>query len=354
MVVMKVVYILLALVFLKSVLLYKIYHSLPVLELKRRARTGDKRAAGLYKVAAHGAALDVLAWATGTASAVVLLIWSARTSWWLTAIVVAVAAWLVVWARFSADGRAGALAAFFAPYHAKLLTWAQPLLGPLANWLPPGRRVHLHTGLYEKKDLLELFNKQNQQVDNRIAEADLKIAFNAMSFGDKTVGSVMTPRRQVKLVSADEAVGPILTDELHQTGFSYFPVVKGPAKSASPVVIGTLYFNDLIGYEGSGKVKDLTKKEVYFINEEANLRQALAAILKTHHHLLIVVNNFEEMVGVLSINDVLEQIIGKQIVDEFDNYDSLSAVAANAAQKDQAEHPSIKPEPAAAVKAPPS
>ena len=81
-----------------------------------------------------------------------------------------------------------------------------------------------------------------------------------------------------------------------------------------------------------------------FINEDSNLRQALSAFLKTHHHLLIVVNSFEEMVGVLSLEDVLEQILGKQIVDEFDSYDNLRAVASIAAQKDQAQHNEVKPE----------
>jgi magnesium and cobalt exporter, CNNM family len=340
---MKLVYLLLVLAFIKCVLLYKVYHSMPVVEFKRRAQAKDHRAARLYKVAAYEASLDVLVWIFGTASVAALLIWSARTSWWLGAIVATVAAWLVVWAKFSANGWAGGFATFFAPYHAWFLSFVQPVLGRLSGWLPPGRRAHIHTGLYEKKDLLELLNKQNKQVDNRIPETDLRIAFNAMEFGDKKVSSVMTPRRKVRLVAADDPIGPILTDELHKTGFSRFPVVKDGAKTAAPQVIATLYLSDLIGYEGSGKIKDLAKKGVYFINEDSNLRQALSAFLKTHHHLLIVVNSFEEMVGVLSIEDVLEQIIGEQIIDEFDNYESLRAVAALDAQKQAAQEKPVEP-----------
>jgi Mg2+/Co2+ transporter CorC len=52
----------------------------------------------------------------------------------------------------------------------------------------------------------------------------------------------------------------------------------------------------------------------------------------------MVVNNFEELVGVLSVEDVLEQIIGKQIVDEFDRYDDLRSVAAREAQKEHTHH----------------
>jgi CBS domain containing-hemolysin-like protein len=160
----------------------------------------------------------------------------------------------------------------------------------------------------------------------------------------------MTPRRKVKLVSAGDTIGPLLMDELHSSGFSRFPVVKDSAKTAAPEIVGTLYLNVLIGQQDKGKVKDLAKRDVFFINEESNLRQALAAFLKTHHHLLIVVNSFEEMAGVLSIEDVLEQIIGNQIIDEFDSYESLRAVAAQEAETDHAEHkesevPPADPEP---------
>lgn len=349
---MKLVYILLALAVLKAVILYKVYHSIPVHELKRRARQGDKRAGRLFKVAVYGSTLDAGVWLAGTACAAALLVWSARTSGWLAAIVTVVGAWLIVWSRFAANGWAGSAAAFFAPTHARLLYYLQPVLAPVARLLPPTQRLSLHTGLYEIKDLLELLKRQNKQLDNRIPPLDLQIARNALSFGDKTVGSVMTPRRQVKFAKADDLAGPVLIDELHKSGFSRFPVAADAAKAASPQIIGTLYLNNLVGYSGNGKVKDLMKPEVYFINEDASLRQALSAFLKTHHHLLIAVNSFEEMVGVLSLEDVLEQILGKQIVDEFDAYENLRAVASMKAEKDAARNHTLEPDPIAKAVAP--
>ncbi len=341
-------YVLLVLALIRNIMLYKTYHSVPLLELKRRARQRDKRASGLYKVAAYDSVLDLLQWLFCASVGAVLLIWSARTDWWLAAAVVVVAAWLVVWGKFSADGWGGALAGLFAPFDELILSIFSPLLSPLAKLLAPGRRAPSHTGLYEKRDVLEFIKQQKDQTDNRVPESDLLIAFNAMQFGDKQVGRVMTPRRQVKLVKGNELAGPILTDELHNTGFSRFPVVADSAKAASPKIIGTLYLSQLIGYDGNAKVKELADKNVYFINEDNNLRQALNAFLKTHHHLLIVVNSFEEMVGVLSLEDVLEQILGKQIVDEFDNYENLRAVAADAAKHDHTDHKETHTEPPAA------
>jgi len=335
---MKLVYILLILALARNILLYKTIRSIPVIELKRRARQGDKKAGALYKVANYDQAFDLRQWLFCAAVGTVLVIWSARTDWWLAAVVITVTAWLMVWTKFSADGWAGSLAAFASPFDAKILSILNPILGRLASWLPPNRWPHLHTGLYEKKDLLELLNKQNKQLDNRIDPSDLRIASGAMSFGDKLVREVMTPRRQVKLVGAADNIGPLLMDELHKSGHSRFPVTKDNTKAASPDIVGTLYLKDIIGHEGGGKVKDLARKDVYYINEDSNLRQALSAFLKTHHHLLVVVNSFEEIAGVLSIEDVMEQIIGQPITDEFDSYEDLRAVAAKEAKKDKENH----------------
>ena len=339
---MKLVYILLALGLIKCILIYKLYNSVPALELKRLARAKDKRAEALYKVAAYQAALDVLLWLAGTALAIILLVWSARTGWpWATLFIV-LTAWLLIWAKPPRwDGWAGALAAFSAKYVAKILSWLNPLLGRVAAWYPPANRIQLHTGLYEKDDLLSLLSRQDSQPDNRIDQNDLRIASGAISFGDKTVRSVMTPRRKIKFIEAGDTIGPMIMDELHKSGHSRFPVVKDSSKGTSPNIVGTLYLKDIIGYEGGGKVKDLARKDVYYINEDSNLRQALAAFLKTHHHLLVVVNSFEEVVGVLSIEDVLEQIIGKPINDEFDSYDNLRAVAAKEAKQESQNHNEI-------------
>jgi CBS domain containing-hemolysin-like protein len=53
---------------------------------------------------------------------------------------------------------------------------------------------------------------------------------------------------------------------------------------------------------------------------------------------LVVVNNFEEIAGVISLEDVMEQILGQQIVDETDRYPNIRAQAEVEAQKEQKLH----------------
>ena len=67
--------------------------------------------------------------------------------------------------------------------------------------------------------------------------------------------------------------------------------------------------------------------KVYFVNEQQKLDHALTAFIRTKNHLFIVVNEFQETVGIITIEDILEQIIGQEIVDEFDRYDDMREVA---------------------------
>lgn len=190
-----------------------------------------------------------------------------------------------------------------------------------------------HTGLYEQEDLIDLLKYQANQADNRMSKEQIDIAVHALSFGDKLVREVMTPRRMIKAVSVNEAVGPLLMTELHASGHSRFPVYQDKPDN----IVGMLYLRDVVGAKEGGHVKGVINKDLFYLHEEQNLYQALQAFLKTHHHLFLVVNSFEELVGLLTLEDILEQILGKPIVDEFDQYDDLRAVATRLA-RDEHEH----------------
>jgi CBS domain containing-hemolysin-like protein len=176
--------------------------------------------------------------------------------------------------------------------------------------------------LYQKEDMVELINQQQVQTDNRITEEELRIATHALTYGGKIIRDVMTPRRMMRSVSADDVIGPILMTELHKSGHSRFPVM-----AAENQAVGMLYVRDLVAAKQGGKVSELMEKHVYYVQEEQSLDHALQAFLRTKHHLFLVINEFEEIVGLISIEDVLEQVLGKKILDEFDQYDDLRAVA---------------------------
>ena len=100
-------------------------------------------------------------------------------------------------------------------------------------------------------------------------------------------------------------------DELHKTGQTRFAVVKQISNAAHPEVIGSLYIQDLLDHlQDGGHIRDLMHPGVCFINESQKLSDALAEFMKTGNYLLVVNNNFEETVGLVTLERVLGQIFG--------------------------------------------
>jgi len=311
--------------------LQRTYYHYPVKELKRRARAGDPLAQMLYKPVSYGVSLQVLLWTivvVSTALSFVLLAKSLDT--WPAFFAVAVLVWIgFVWLPSS---HLTTISTHLATWLTPGVTWLVAHLHPILEWVGNFFRTHRHvsirTNLYEKEDLIELLERQRGLPESRIEPHDIDLLQHALEFGDKLVHDAYVPFRSVTLVNNQEAIGPKLMDDLYKSGFSRFPVYDGETTN----IIGTLYMKDLIKRKSGGHVKDVMRDEVFYVHENFTLQQALQAFLKTKHHLFVVVNSFEEFVGIITIEDILEQVIGKQIVDEFDKYEDMRAVAAAAAK----------------------
>ncbi|MGB4759563.1 MAG: CBS domain-containing protein [Candidatus Saccharimonadales bacterium] len=313
--------------------LQRTYYHIPVKELKRRARGGDQLAEFLYRPLAYGVSLKGLLWGMVIIfSSLAFVCFAKATAAWFAFFLIAFFIWLgFLWIP---SGQLTSFGARIAIWLTPAMTWLVRVLHPVIDWLAAfvrkHRPLHVHTGLYEKEDLVELLEQQKHQADSKISAGEIAMLQHALTFGDKRVRDVLVPRRAVRLVSGDETIGPLLMDELHKSGYSRFPVYGEKQES----IVGTLYMRDMLHAKQGGKVASVARSDVFYVNEEFTLYQALQAFLKTKHHLFVVVNSFEEFVGIITIEDILEQVIGRQIVDEFDQYDNMREVAAAAAKKD--------------------
>lgn len=321
---------------MSSISLLKVFKYTPLRELKRNASKGDEAAAALYKVVSYGTASGWALWFVIGLSSSALFLALARVVNGLAAyLLVALSIWFsFAWLPSRKVSRISRqFAILISPVLSRILSILYPIFRPIHSLL--GTPVHIHTGLYQKEDLLEIIQKQKIQKDNTIPIEELEIMEHTLLFADTLIRDVMTPRRVVHMIHADEAISTHLLDELHKYGHSRFPVYEGETQDR---IIGVLYLKNLIGIRESGTVRTHMNNEVYYVHEECSLMHALNAFLQTEHHLFMVVNNFEEIVGIITIEDILEQMIGKQIVDEFDQYDSMRAVAELAAKIEHKEH----------------
>ncbi len=312
---------------LGGVVLRKTYYQIPLHELKRQAeKQPASPRAKLYRAAAYGNSLGSLLWLfiiLTSAGGFVLL--AHEAPWWLSLLAVVALLWAAFsWLPASRVSRLGMqLTVLVTPAIAWLLNYLHPILSRTSGAVQRRYTASRHTGIFERADLLQLIDQQQEQADSRLRPEELQIARRALSFDDYKVADILTPRKQVKTVSTGDTVGPVLIDELHKSGQEYVLVRDG----AKGPFAGTLAIKRL-GLESSGQVRDIMERTVYYVHENDNLSEALHAFFSTNHPLFVVVNSFEEYVGIITVENILRQLLGHVPGDDFNQYADIAAVAA--------------------------
>lgn len=317
---------LLVVVGLIALALQRFYSSIPAKELKRLAARGDHLAAALYQPVAYGPSMRLLLWVLfclGLSSGLLLLIYNSSALFAFLLVAAAIAA-IVIIQSLRLTVRSAHFAVRVAPTLRWMLSYLHTPFAVVARLTGKFRNHTPHSGLYEKDDLLDLLEQQKDQPDNRINPRDLELLARAARFDDRQAADVVLPMSRVKLVSLEDHIGPVLLGELHSSGQNSFLVYD----TTPDRVMGTLFLRDAVAAKQGGRVRDLMHPRLCFVHEDFSLRQVLQAFAKTGQFMVVVVNAFEEPVGVITLSHLLVQLIGDQEEDDFDAFESRSAVAA--------------------------
>lgn len=300
--------------------------SLSTHELKRKADLGDARAQKIYPIRRNG---NLLLVTLLIGNVLVISVLSIFLDSLLPGVIAALLSTLLItifgeiipqaiFARFAMELGSRLI------WLVQLIIWAlYPVAFPLA-WVLDHLLGQEEPTYYSRMELIKILEEHGDAPESDIEADEERIARGALSFGDRLVGEVMTPRSQIVGIEESETITPTVEKRLQNSGHSRFIAYK----LSLDQIRGILYLHDLIDPHSSGKtVRDLMDKKLVYVSEKSELDHVLNAFLKTKHHLFVVVNEFEEIVGVISIEDVLETILNAEIVGEFDRYEDLRAVA---------------------------
>ena len=148
---------------------------------------------------------------------------------------------------------------------------------------------------------------------------------SGLTFSDKVVKDFMTSRSDIDVIKKSEFLGPLTLSELHQLGHSRLPVINQDIDH----VVGVLHIRDLLSLDNkkSVTVEKAMETKVFYIREDQSLEHALAAFIKTRHHMFIVINQKRETVGLITLDDVIEALVGRKLHDEYESHHDARAVA---------------------------
>lgn len=169
---------------------------------------------------------------------------------------------------------------------------------------------------------LSLFKHKKEETDSeKESEELLKEERQGMIRGitelsETSVKEIMIPRIDVDSVSIDITLDALM-DKVYTSGHSRLPVYSGAIDN----VVGVLYVKDLIYFlRKRGEPFDLTHliRKAYFVPETKRIDTLLREFKKRHLHIAIAVDEYGGIAGIITMEDIIEEIIG-DIQDEFDN-----------------------------------
>jgi magnesium and cobalt exporter, CNNM family len=149
-----------------------------------------------------------------------------------------------------------------------------------------------------------------------IEEGEQEMLYKVFDFADKEVGDVMVPRPEVVALSVELPPEQALQAVL-ESPYTRYPVYRGSLDD----IVGVLHVRDLIQamHErgmGSVEISDLVRP-AYMVPETKDLAALLKEFRNQNQHLAIVIDEYGNMEGIVTLEDVLEEIVG-EIEDEFD------------------------------------
>jgi magnesium and cobalt transporter len=167
----------------------------------------------------------------------------------------------------------------------------------------------------EPKDRDDLLSILRDAKDNNVLDAEaLFMIQSVLQFSEKRVRDVMIPRIQMNVFSKDADLESVIPQVL-EYGHSRFPVIEDDRSK----VVGVLLAKDLLAHLSAGsklKVGDLMRP-VSLVPESKRLNVLLKEFRTERNHMAIVVDEYGMAAGLVTIEDVLEQIVG-DIEDEHD------------------------------------
>lgn len=188
-----------------------------------------------------------------------------------------------------------------------------------SNLLTRGRR----TTTVSEEEILGIIRLGAKE--GEISYWESRMVHNIISLENKTVREIMTPRTVMFALDADTTVKDAL-EIAYAKGFTRIPLYYGDKEN----IVGYVMVHDL----GSAKMLDQPETQlgsiarpIPFVPETTNCLTLMAKFLKKRHHIAIVKDDYGGVAGLVSLEDLIETVLGAEIVDETDRAVDLQKVA---------------------------
>ncbi|WP_096087432.1 hemolysin family protein [Agaribacterium haliotis] len=208
---------------------------------------------------------------------------------------------------------------------AYIISWLVKLVYPLV-WLSSGlTKIFSHSQENEitREEIIALASLSHKE--GALFRQENEYLSNLLSLREIKVEQILTPRTVVHMLDGSLSVSEAL-DEPGTRQFTRMPVFAGGVDD----IVGMVNRSDLYDAERSGQGNDALQtlmKDILRVSEKLPVQQLLDMLIKQKAHLALVEDEFGQTAGVVSLEDAIETLLGREIVDESDQVADMQALA---------------------------
>lgn len=189
------------------------------------------------------------------------------------------------------------------------------VFSPISSLLVRGSTIVNRVVVKKESDVTAEELSQALEITDVSAGDEKEMLEGILRFGDKTANEVMTPRVDMTCVDLSSDFDEVMSTVV-ESGYSRLPACDGSQDD----IKGVLYSRDLLPYIGKDAADfdwRTLLREPYFVSEARSIDDLLEDFRRRHIHMAIVIDEFGGTQGLVTLEDVLEEIVG-DINDEYD------------------------------------
>lgn len=189
----------------------------------------------------------------------------------------------------------------------------------LTKFISHGKEVHLFS-----RDEFAAMARFGQQ-SGHINANESRIIKNLLRFGSLKITDIMTPRTVISALPENQTFIDAFND-LSQTPFSRIPLYKTDIDDISGFILRDDALLKRAQGQSTGLLKEV-KRSVLTVPGSVSLSVLLERLIKERHHIAIVVDEYGGTQGLVTLEDVIETLIGVEILDETDKVEDMQSLA---------------------------
>ncbi len=295
--------------------------SLDKTELERKIKLGDEKARKVYSVRRKGNLLlcTLLLGNVGVNSTIAILLGNVATGvvagFIATALIVVFGEILpqAFISRYALE--VGSRSVWIVKFFIIIL---YPICWPIAKTLDWMLGDEMGT-VWSRSELKEIITHHRKSKSSNLDYDEERILLGALSFSDKVVKDIMISRNHVFALEADEIIDNKMLVKMKKFGFSRFPVYEKKLEE----IKGVFFLRDLAGISEYRKAGAVCDGKFFKVFEDRKLDGLLRLFIMKRMHFAVVFDRGENFVGVVTLEDVIEEVIGREIVDEDDFFEDV-------------------------------